>query len=380
MADDRIFVPLSLVSRLALAFDGAILGVVLACSAVRALLKHRSASSALSKIQSAPSISVGDLRSIISAEQSESSEEPLVVARGTVGVKQVVDGGSWRSLRPHVLVSQESGDKAVIIQSMQTCIYSEWKGLFGWSCDVRAMLGESLNKQGSTSLRMVPFILVEGDQWLNVNMVGSKHPLPLTTVYHHVHPISASRYTFLQALFGHEYPVGLLDEEKILPLGKEISAVGICSFNDGVPEIKSCKELPYFLSELTKDQMVLDLAVSTKTLLWSGVVLGLISIGVLGYAVVRNWNKWKQWRQQSQRQLPQPSYDAYDDDSEYLEETEVMDNELCVICLMRRRRSAFTPCGHLVCCPRCAQLVESASRAKCPVCCQKIRSSLRIYG
>lgn len=198
-------------------------------------------------------------------------------------------------------------------------------------------------------------------------------------------------------------------------------------------------------SELTKDQMVLDLAVSTKTLLWSGIVLGLTSVGILGYAVVRyssfslmyiypwmfnslpyflfaycqsniflqscyisnftiqlydftlacsvyvkikhtqyivfrNWNKWKQWRQQSQRQLPQPSYDAYDDDLEYLEETEVMDNELCVICLMRRRRSAFTPCGHLVCCPRCAQLVESASHAKCPVCCQKIRSSLRIYG
>lgn len=41
--------------------------------------------------------------------------------------------------------------------------------------------------------------------------------------------------------------VGLLDEEKILPLGKDITAVGMCSFKNGVPEIKSCKDLPYFL-------------------------------------------------------------------------------------------------------------------------------------
>lgn len=58
----------------------------------------------------------------------------------------------------------------------------------------------------------VPFILVEGGKWpqsdyVVVNMEGSKHPLPLTTVYQHLQPISASPYTFLQAMFGLEYPV-----------------------------------------------------------------------------------------------------------------------------------------------------------------------------
>lgn len=41
--------------------------------------------------------------------------------------------------------------------------------------------------------------------------------------------------------------VGVLDEEKILPLGKDITAVGVCSSKDGIFEIKSCKDLPYFL-------------------------------------------------------------------------------------------------------------------------------------
>lgn len=58
----------------------------------------------------------------------------------------------------------------------------------------------------------VPFILVEGGQWphndaLVVNLDGSQHPLPLITVYHRLQPVNASPYTFLQALFGHEYPV-----------------------------------------------------------------------------------------------------------------------------------------------------------------------------
>lgn len=58
----------------------------------------------------------------------------------------------------------------------------------------------------------VPFVLVEGQGWSHsdfvvVNMDGSRHPLPLITVYHQLQPINASPYTFLQALFGHEYPV-----------------------------------------------------------------------------------------------------------------------------------------------------------------------------
>lgn len=61
-------------------------------------------------------------------------------------------------------------------------------------------------------LFQVPFVLVEPGRWpqsdyVIVNMEGSRHPLPLTTVYHHLQPINASPYTFLQALFGHEYPV-----------------------------------------------------------------------------------------------------------------------------------------------------------------------------
>lgn len=67
---------------------------------------------------------------------------------------------------------------------------------------------------------------MEGGKWpqsdfVIVNMDGSRHPLPLTTVYHNLQPVSASPYTFLQALFGHEYPVSLKTINGILGLWKK---------------------------------------------------------------------------------------------------------------------------------------------------------------
>lgn len=60
------------------------------------------------------------------------------------------------------------------------------------------------------------------------------------------------KVVFVLLFISHSYltfpsQVGLLYEEKILPLGKEITAVGFCNLRNGIPEIKSCKDLPYFL-------------------------------------------------------------------------------------------------------------------------------------
>jgi hypothetical protein len=50
-------------------------------------------------------------------------------------------------------------------------------------------------------------------------------------------------------------------------------------------------ETTFFLgccrADMTKDEMVADLAFKAKILLWSGIVLGSLSIGVLGFAVMR---------------------------------------------------------------------------------------------
>lgn len=384
----------AILTQVALAADGAVLGVALAYVAVRSFIKYASSSSSLKRITNAPSINVSDLRSLITDEDSADCDGgdgdgggKLVVVRGTVEAKSAVlnDSGSWKNAlwSGDVLLTSKSREEAVVIQRTQRCIYNEWRGFIGWTSDLRAILAKAWREQESSSTRKVPFVLVDGCQhphldYAVVNLDGSKHPLPLITVYHQMQPINASPYTVLQALFGHEYPVGILEEEKILPLGKDITAVGICCRKNGSFEIKSCRDLPYFLSEMTKDQMVVEMSFRTKILFWSGIVVGSLSVGVLGYAIVRNWNRWKQWREQraEQRARSQESESMVIEDEDV---GDVPDGQLCVICLMRRRRSAFVPCGHLVCCQRCALSVERELSPKCPVCRQTIRHSVRIY-
>lgn len=122
----------SILSNLAFSFDGAVLGAALAYAAVRSILGFNSNSSALRKLRDAPSVGVSDLRSVLppddssdasgsgdSAGQSEVTGGRLVILRGTVEAKSAVDG-SWKSLKTNILVSQETGDKAVIIQRTQT--------------------------------------------------------------------------------------------------------------------------------------------------------------------------------------------------------------------------------------------------------------------
>ncbi|KAK6125022.1 hypothetical protein DH2020_016272 [Rehmannia glutinosa] len=351
----------AVLAQLMMTADGALFGLGVAYVAYCSIRKYTATSSAVRKIRQAPSVELSDLRSVLSdGDDSSSSHKDdgdasssnfeggkLMIVRGIVEVKSAAEKGNWKSLRgTNLVVSQESGEKGVILQRSQTCIYNEWRGVFGWTADIRSMLTRSTREQESSSIRMVPFILVEGGKWppsdyLVVNMEGSRHPLPLATVYQHLQPIEASPYTFLQALFGLEYPVGLLYEEKILPLGKDITAVGICNLKNGIPEIKSCKDLPYFL----------------------------------------NWVKWKEWRHQRRSQQQNDSTNSQTPTEVAAEEDsgDVPDGELCVICLMRRRRSAFIPCGHLVCCQRCALAVEREVSPKCPVCRQSIRSSVRIY-
>ncbi|RID56638.1 hypothetical protein BRARA_F00067 [Brassica rapa] len=376
---------------IALSFDGAILGVTLALGAVRAAFKYASTSAALNKIKDAPEVSVSDLRSLIPAydDQSETSgeQERIVVVRGTVKAKVTGgEGSNKKKNNNNVLTSQETGDKALIIHRSQTYVYSGWKTLFQLTNGHRFLLERSLPKQGADFMRMVPFVIVDNTQpsqssFLVVNMDGARQPLPLTTVYNRLQPINSSPYAFLQALFFPEYPVGLIDVEKILPPGRDLTAVGICSFNNGVPEIKSCQDLPYFLSDMTKDKMILDLAETTSVIFWGGIIMGCLSAGILGFAAARAWNRWKQrHREREQQQRPdeqRPAQPVVADETE--DEDEIPDGALCVICVTRRRVPAFIPCGHVVCCRQCASTVEREVNPKCPVCLQSIRGSMRVY-
>lgn len=113
----------AVLSQIALAADGAVLGLALAYVAIRSIIKFTAASSALRKIHDAPSVRVSDLRSLLSSSDQNSNESDsgrIVIVRGSVEAKSAVDG-NWTSLRPNnALVSHESGERGVILLRTQT--------------------------------------------------------------------------------------------------------------------------------------------------------------------------------------------------------------------------------------------------------------------
>lgn len=116
--------------KLAMAADGALVGLALAYIAVRSIFMFKAKSSALHKINDAPSLRVSDLRSLISlsSESNVNSDQSddggkLVIIRGTVEAKSAVEG-NWKSLRANILSAHESAEKGVILQRTQTVISS----------------------------------------------------------------------------------------------------------------------------------------------------------------------------------------------------------------------------------------------------------------
>ncbi|KAG6546930.1 hypothetical protein Mapa_011546 [Marchantia paleacea] len=402
----------AVITRMALAGDGVVLGLGMAVLAVRTWLKFRSHSKALKQVQETPLTRIADLRSLILQKDDKGSIETpdfvsgsrtSTVSRKDVStiiakpvVKSVAHGDSklvivrgrvnvespGKSTDSESLFTQNGHERGVYLEKTQTYMHTEMNSLLGWITQKDLI---------TLTRRMVPFVLAGSDVHCDASQSKEiyvhvqlddppKHPLPLVTVYHKLHPVPASSYTFFQAMFGRRYPVGLLDEEKILPVGKEITAVGLITASpDGNPMIYPCKHLPCFLTEGTREQLVTELASGTKVLMWTGIAMSTVALGILGYAFVKNWTKYKARQRDRQRRDEERRQDSLLVEYELEDITDVPDGELCIVCLLRRRRAAFIFCGHRVCCVSCAQRVEQGVNPRCPVCRQSVTGYVRVF-
>jgi hypothetical protein len=55
------------------------------------------------------------------------------------------------------------------------------------------------------------------------------------------------------------------------------------------------------------------------------------------------------------------------------------DAHRCKICLDREVGIVFLPCGHIVCCPKCARELHAKQEPLCPICRRRIDSTIRSY-
>ncbi|URE03650.1 E3 Ubiquitin ligase [Musa troglodytarum] len=152
------------VGRIVLAYDGAIAGLALAAFAAVSWVKYLAASAALVRIRRATSVPISGLRSLLSSDDSSDEDGVLVVVRGRVQPSFTVEAlGGWPlSKFRDVLTPRGSGERAVAVLSTQTCLYNEWRGMFGWSSDLNALLVRSWKERRSSSLELpIHYLLLQ---------------------------------------------------------------------------------------------------------------------------------------------------------------------------------------------------------------------------
>ncbi|CAI7933085.1 unnamed protein product [Closterium sp. NIES-54] len=66
------------------------------------------------------------------------------------------------------------------------------------------------------------------------------------------------------------------------------------------------------------------------------------------------------------------------DEEEVGGEEEVQSGELCVVCLHRKRKAVFIPCGHRACCLSCSRVVW-VEHSPCPICRGQVLAAYRVY-
>lgn len=58
--------------------------------------------------------------------------------------------------------------------------------------------------------------------------------------------------------------------------------------------------------------------------------------------------------------------------------SQIIEEELCAICMENRRNLALDPCGHLYVCDQCEDDLRSQPEPKCPICMDPFRSTLKV--
>jgi len=195
----------------------------------------------------------------------------------------------------------------------------------------------------------------------------------------------------LQAVFNTLPLTGVVEEDRLLPIGTELTAVGILdTSNSAAPAIKATRHIPYFLTRMNREELVEELGIRKELFFWTGLGAGALAAACIWDSAVRNWRSWAQsaaniWRRLRGEPVEAPlggvgseTVVAQLDDDE-ADTGPVADGQLCVVCLQRSRKVVFLHCGHRVCCCTCAMSIRREDSPKCPICRGQVTAMYRVF-
>ncbi|XP_059633118.1 E3 ubiquitin-protein ligase SPL2-like [Cornus florida] len=238
------------------------------------------------------SVAISDLQSLL--DSSRSTAGRLVFVRGIVEAKSA----------DHYCISLSGKAAVAIHRTFYKYFSKDWRDLFLPISELSTRMEEFHKKRVWVPFTKVPFILVEGRQKppsdyvvVNLDFMSGPYPrmlsdvIPLETNYGTCEPVNRSIKDISEPS-KHGFPVCQWREDEILPIGKRISAVGMCRRENGVLVISRCEDIEFFLTNFrSKDELVEKVSSRSRVLQNLGVIFGNLGLGFFTYAGVSSTNK-----------------------------------------------------------------------------------------
>ena len=172
---------------------------------------------------------------------------------------------------------------------------------------------------------------------------------------------------------------GIQEREEMLVVGTSLMGIGEIFMNDGKLYLRppQSEGQKYFLTKLTKNQLVKQLRSQGNTIRIFAFIFGGLAAGLLIFVIYKVAKQYLEKRKKRQdfEAILQASLrrraQARDDNRN------ITQDDTCVICLTNPREVITLECGHIAMCSDCAQALPSPNT--CPVCRESIERFLPVY-
>jgi E3 ubiquitin-protein ligase MUL1 len=182
---------------------------------------------------------------------------------------------------------------------------------------------------------------------------------------------------------------GLQEREEMLVVGTSIMGIGEILLEDGRLKLRPPADNsgPYFLTKMTKNQLVKQLRSQGQTVKIFSFILGAVAAGLLSFLAWRVFRKYQDQRKRARefeeirRATLRRRAEMREREAGVTREGESgrqrYEEQNCVVCLTNPREVVTLDCGHIAMCSDCAQLLPEPHR--CPVCREYIERFLPVY-
>lgn len=212
----------------------------------------------------------------------------------------------------------------------------------------------------------VPFILTQGFHAVEILEPLSADILELDVISDTFEPTVPTFADHIWGFFTGVRQRGLQSTEELLREGAIITGIGELS-RSGIKGKSLTLQppsdgTPYYLTSMSITSLVRKLDDRKQTYRWLCLMFGAIGL-LIGGMLIRRYLKDRE-EQRAAEELKQSLAASRQERRQRARDSEIRDDQLCVVCRTNPREIILLPCGHVCLCEDCSQNINY----DCPVC------------